>query len=79
MIELNLYQIELEKKNSERKKIESSKKKIEWGSQIRNYVMHPYKLVKDLRSEMETGNIENVMNGDIDDFLKSYLMTAKND
>ena len=41
--------------------------------------MHPYKLVKDLRSEMETGNIENVMNGDIDDFLKSYLMTAKND
>ncbi len=72
-----LFQIELDKKNSERQEIESAKKKIEWGSQIRNYVMHPYKLIKDLRSEVETTEIESVMNGDIDRFLKSYLMSSK--
>jgi len=48
--------------------------KIEWGSQIRNYVMHPYKLVKDVRTAHETGNIDNVLNGDLGPFLKSYLM-----
>ena len=78
LLKSQLYQIELDKKNSERQQIESAKKKIEWGSQIRNYVMHPYKLVKDLRSEVETSEIENVMNGDIDRFLKSYLMSSKN-
>ena len=78
LLKSQLYQIELDKKNSERQQIESAKKKIEWGSQIRNYVMHPYKLVKDLRSEIETSEIENVMNGDIDRFLKSYLMNSKN-
>ena len=78
LLKSQLYQIELDKKNSERQQIESAKKKIEWGSQIRNYVMHPYKLVKDLRSEIETSEIENVMNGDIDRFLKSYLMSSKN-
>ena len=78
LLKSQLYQIELDKKNSERQQIESAKKKIEWGSQIRNYVMHPYKLIKDLRSEIETSEIENVMNGDIDRFLKSYLMSSKN-
>tara|TARA_X000000368_G_scaffold77560_1_gene57875 strand:- start:215 stop:1147 length:933 start_codon:yes stop_codon:yes gene_type:complete len=78
LLKSQLYQIELDKKNSERQQIESAKKKIEWGSQIRNYVMHPYKLIKDLRSEVETSEIENVMNGDIDRFLKSYLMSSKN-
>ena len=78
LLKSQLYQIELDKKNSERQQIESAKKKIEWGSQIRNYVMHPYKLIKDLRSEVETTEIENVMNGDIDRFLKSYLMSSKN-
>jgi len=78
LLKSQLYQIELDKKNSERQQIESAKKKIEWGSQIRNYVMHPYKMIKDLRSEVETSEIENVMNGDIDRFLKSYLMSSKN-
>ena len=77
LLKSQLFQIELDKKNSERQEIESAKKKIEWGSQIRNYVMHPYKLIKDLRSEVETSEIENVMNGDIDRFLKSYLMSSK--
>ena len=59
---------------SAREEIELSKKKIEWGSQIRNYVMHPYKLIKDVRSKIETNNIDAVMNGGIDIFLKGYLM-----
>ncbi len=59
-------------------KDKSKKKKIEWGSQIRNYVMHPYKLVKDVRSGHESGNVDDVMNGNIDEFLKAYLMTFGN-
>ena len=55
-------------------KLEGNKKKIEWGSQIRNYVMHPYKLVKDVRTAEETGNVDAVMDGDLDAFLKAYLM-----
>jgi peptide chain release factor 2 len=58
-----------------RREIEDSKMKIEWGSQIRNYVMHPYKLVKDVRTSVETGNVEAVMNGEIDLFLKAFLMS----
>jgi peptide chain release factor 2 len=54
--------------------IEGNKKKIEWGSQIRNYVLHPYKLVKDLRTDYETSNAAAVLDGDLDDFLKAYLM-----
>ena len=67
-------EIELEKKMAARNEIEANKMKIEWGSQIRNYVTHPYKLVKDVRTGTETGNVDAVMNGDIDDFLKSFLM-----
>lgn len=74
MLKSQLYEIELKKQQAEREEIESDKKAIEWGSQIRNYVMHPYKLVKDVRTAEETGNVDAVMDGEIDDFLKSYLM-----
>jgi peptide chain release factor 2 len=74
MLKSQLYEIELRKKMEARQEIESSKMKIEWGSQIRNYVMHPYKLVKDVRTGKETGNVDAVMDGDIDRFLKAYLM-----
>ncbi len=74
MLKSQLYEIELRKKMEARQVIESSKMKIEWGSQIRNYVMHPYKLVKDVRTAEETGNVDAVMDGNIDRFLKAYLM-----
>lgn len=74
LLKSQLYELELEKKREVRSEIEAGKKKIEWGSQIRNYVMHPYKLVKDVRTGEETSNVDNVMNGDIDAFLKAYLM-----
>ncbi|MBQ0148141.1 MAG: peptide chain release factor 2 [Flavobacteriaceae bacterium] len=74
MLKSELYKIELEKKMAARNEIESNKMKIEWGSQIRNYVMHPYKLVKDVRTSYETGNVDAVMNGEIDEFLKAFLM-----
>jgi peptide chain release factor 2 len=74
MLKSQLYEIELRKKQEARAEIESSKMKIEWGSQIRNYVMHPYKLVKDVRTGEETGNVDAVMDGDLDLFLKAYLM-----
>ncbi|MBT8186584.1 MAG: peptide chain release factor 2 [Croceitalea sp.] len=74
MLKSQLYEIELRKKQEARQEIESSKMKIEWGSQIRNYVMHPYKLVKDVRTAEETGNVDAVMDGHIDAFLKAYLM-----
>ncbi|MEN8136960.1 MAG: peptide chain release factor 2 [Bacteroidota bacterium] len=69
-----LYEIELMKKQEKRAEIESGKMKIEWGSQIRNYVMHPYKLVKDVRTKHETGDVDAVMNGEIDGFMKAFLM-----
>lgn len=74
MLRSQLYEIELKKKMAQRADIEAGKMKIEWGSQIRNYVMHPYKLVKDVRTQHETSNVEGVMDGDIDEFLKAYLM-----
>ena len=74
LLKSQLYESELQKKLSARNKIEASKKKIEWGSQIRNYVMHPYKLVKDVRTQTETNDVNSVMDGNIDGFLKSYLM-----
>ena len=74
MLRSQLYEIELRKKKEAQAEIEGNKKKIEWGSQIRNYVMHPYKLVKDLRTGVETGNVQAVMDGDLEDFIKAYLM-----
>ena len=74
MLKSQLYEIELQKQLSQRDDIEAGKMKIEWGSQIRNYVMHPYKLVKDVRSGHETGNVDAVMDGNIEAFLKAYLM-----
>ena len=76
LLKSQLYEIELQKKLKARDEIEASKKKIEWGSQIRNYVMHPYKLVKDVRTHSETNDVENVLNGEIDQFLKSFLMLS---
>ena len=67
-------EIELKKQLAQRADIEAGKMKIEWGSQIRNYVMHPYKLVKDVRSGFESTDVDGVMNGEIDHFLKAYLM-----
>jgi peptide chain release factor 2 len=74
MLKSQLYEIELQKQMAQRDDIEAGKMKIEWGSQIRNYVMHPYKLVKDVRTAHETGNVDAVMDGYIEPFLKSYLM-----
>ena len=74
MLKSQLYEIELRKKQEARQEIESSKMKIEWGSQIRNYVMQPYKLVKDVRTAEETGNVDAVLDGDINRFLKAFLM-----
>lgn len=75
LLRSQLYEIELQKKMAARNEIEAAKKKIEWGSQIRNYVMHPYKLVKDVRSQHEVTDVDSVMNGQIDSLLKAYLMT----
>ncbi len=74
MLKSQLYEIELKKQQAQRSDIEAGKMKIEWGSQIRNYVMHPYKLVKDVRSGYESSDVEGIMNGEIDNFLKAYLM-----
>lgn len=74
LLKSQLYEIELKKQQAMRDEIEANKMKIEWGSQIRNYVMHPYKLVKDVRTAYETSDTEGVMNGGIDEFLKAYLM-----
>jgi peptide chain release factor 2 len=74
MLKSQLYEIELNKQLEAREDIEAGKMKIDFGSQIRNYVMHPYKLVKDVRTSFETGNVDAVMNGDLDGFIKAYLM-----
>lgn len=74
LLKSQLYEREMRKKLETVAAIESSKKKIEWGSQIRNYVMHPYKLVKDLRTDYETSDVQSVMNGELDEFIKAYLM-----
>ncbi|XOV93145.1 MAG: peptide chain release factor 2 [Bacteroidota bacterium] len=74
MLKSQLYQIEVEKRNAERDKIESGKQKIDFGSQIRNYVLHPYKLVKDARTGYERTDVQNVLDGDINDFIKTFLL-----
>lgn len=74
LLKSQLYEIEMRKKMELTNAIEGNKKKIEWGSQIRNYVLHPYKLVKDLRTDYETSNAQAVLDGELDEFLKSYLM-----
>ena len=74
LLKSQLYEIKLKEKMKERDEIEANKMKIEWGSQIRNYVLHPYKLVKDIRSGHETNDTDNVLNGDLNPFLKSFLM-----
>jgi peptide chain release factor 2 len=74
LLKSQLYELELRKKQEEKAKKESQKKKIEWGSQIRSYVMHPYKMVKDLRTEYETSDVQGVMDGELHGFIKSFLM-----
>ncbi len=74
MLKSQLYEIEIRKKKEAQAEIEGNKKKIEWGSQIRNYVLHPYKLVKDIRTGHETSNAFEVLDGDLNEFIKSYLM-----
>ena len=79
LLKSQLYEIELNKKLEARKKIEDNKKKIEWGSQIRNYVLHPYKMVKDVRTSTGIGDASSVLDGNIDPFLKSFLMSNNED
>ena len=78
LLKSQLFEIEMRKRRESIAAIEGGKKKIEWGSQIRNYVMHPYKLVKDLRTDYETSNVQAVMDGDLNDFIKAYLMEYGN-
>lgn len=78
MLKSQLYEIELRKKREKIAEIESSKKRIEWGSQIRSYVMHPYKMVKDLRTGCETSDVQGVMDGELNEFIKAYLMEFGN-
>jgi peptide chain release factor 2 len=77
MLKSKLYQLEMEKRNAERDKIEAGKMKIDFGSQIRNYVLHPYKLVKDARTGVERTDAQNVLDGDLDDYIKAYLLGAQ--
>ncbi len=74
LLKSQLYEIEMQKRLEARNEIEAGKKKIEWGSQIRNYVMQPYQLVKDVRTGIETSAVDDVLNGGLDDFIKGYLM-----
>ena len=74
LLKSQLYELEIRKIQAEKDKLNDSKKKIEWGSQIRNYILHPYKMVKDVRTNYESSNPEAVLNGEINHFIKSYLM-----
>ena len=74
ILKSHLYELELRKREEEKRKIEGSKKKIEWGSQIRNYVMQPYRLVKDLRTNYETSDVQGVLDGGLEPFIKEYLL-----
>lgn len=75
LLKSRLYEMELRKKQEELDKLEKNKKKIEWGSQIRSYILHPYKMVKDHRTGIETSNVNAVLDGEIDDFIHTYLLS----
>jgi peptide chain release factor 2 len=77
MLKSRLYEEELRKREEVKNAANASKKKIEWGSQIRSYVFHPYKMIKDHRTDFETGNVQPVMDGELDGFIKAYLMSEK--
>jgi len=77
MLKSRLYEQELQRQNEEKAKVESGKRKIEWGSQVRNYVLHPYKLIKDLRTNVETGNVQPVLDGDLNMFIKAMMVYGK--
>ncbi len=77
MLKSRLYELELQKRNEIRDAANAKKKKIEWGSQIRSYVFHPYKMIKDHRTDYEVGNVQPVMDGELDGFIKAYLMSEK--
>ena len=77
MLKSKLFQVEMEKRNAERDKVEAGKMRIDFGSQIRNYVLHPYKLVKDARTSVERTDAQNVLDGDLDDFIKAFLLGAQ--
>jgi peptide chain release factor 2 len=77
MLKSSLYEEEMLKREAVKNAANSSKKKIEWGSQIRSYVFHPYKMIKDHRTDFEVGNVQPVMDGELDGFIKAYLMMEK--
>ncbi|MEY2828199.1 MAG: peptide chain release factor 2 [Bacteroidota bacterium] len=79
MLRSQLYELEIKKRNEERDKINATKKKIEWGSQIRSYVLHPYKLIKDHRTDFEVGNVQPILDGDLQPFIKAFLMMEAED
>ena len=78
VLKARIFEVEQEKLNAEKKEREQTKKKIEWGSQIRSYVLQPYRLVKDLRTNHEKGNVDAVLDGDIDSFIEAYLVNSNN-
>ena len=78
VLKARIFELEQEKLNAEKKEQEQAKKKIEWGSQIRSYVLQPYRLVKDLRTNYEIGNVDAVLDGDIDSFIEAYLLSTRN-
>jgi peptide chain release factor 2 len=79
MLRSQLYELEIKKRNEARDKVNATKKKIEWGSQIRSYVLHPYKLIKDHRTDFEVGNVQPILDGDLQPFIKAFLMMEAED